>query len=109
MTNPRKLFILRQNIPHIGKVIGDVIEILPANQTGGSRVDVEGGIWTIVTVTDLSQNIEDALMAGFLRLRNPSKNDPIFTALLPKGDGKAGHLTTTEEVLMDYIEVVEDA
>lgn len=107
MTQPKKLFILRKDIPHIGKVIGDVIEILPAQQTGGSRVDVEGGIWTIVTVTDLSQNIEDALMAGFLRLRNPSKDDPMFQALLPKGDGKAGHLTTTEEILMEYIEVVD--
>ena len=107
MSASRNLFILRKNLPSINKVIGDVIDILPSDNKGGSSVDVEGGIWTIVTVTDLSEQLEEELLTSKKRLRNPSKDDPIFTALLPKGDGRAGHLTTTEEILMDYIEVVD--
>lgn len=104
--NSRKLFILRKDIPNINKVIGDVIEILPSDRAGGSKVDVEGGIFTIVTVTDLSEELEAELKDGVKRLRNPSKDDPMFAALLPKGDGKAGHITVSEQTILAYTETV---
>lgn len=103
------LFVLRKSVPKINRVIGDVIDALPSDQDGGEYVNVEGSIWTIITVTDLSEDLKKDFLERRKRLCSPDFSDPMYNALLPKGDGKAGHITTDEATLLNYVEVIEDA
>lgn len=104
MPNPRKLFVLRK--PMRDQVIGDVIDVLPSDSTGGENVDTENSVYVVITVSDLSEPVEKAFKDQRIRLQAPKPDDPFYAKLLPKGDGKSGRVTVKEETLMHYVEVI---
>lgn len=102
MAEAKKLVILRKNKPNINKVIGDVIASLPHEQFEGVEVKKVGENFVRVTVADLDENLEEALLNGNLRLRSPDLSDPFYIELLT-----TGFITTDNATLLDYVEVVD--
>lgn len=100
----KKLFVFRRSSHD--HATGDVIDILPAQRSGGNQVDIENGFYTIITVTDLTDKLAEELLTRVKRLRAPKADDPLYHALLPSGDGKAGCITVDEATLLNYVEVV---
>ena len=97
----KKLIVLRQNKPNIGKVIGDVIDSLEITTFNGIEVNKIGENFVCIVVVDLDEDLEEELLSGVKRLRSPDLTDPFYQELL-----STGTITTDNETLINYIEAI---
>ena len=94
-----KILILREDKPAIGKVIGDVIDILDSEKFEGSEVKVMGKSYVRV-ISDISEELKEEFLSGVKRLRSPDLEDPFYEELLTNT-----YVEVTEEVLLNYVEL----
>ena len=94
-----KILILREDKPAIGKVIGDVIDILDSEKFEGSEVKVMGKSYVRV-ISDISEELKEEFLSGVKRLRSPDLEDPFYKELLTNT-----YVEVTEEVLLNYVEL----
>jgi hypothetical protein len=96
-----KLFVLRVDKPNINKSIGDVIDVLSADEFEGTEVQKlhANYICVVVTDVDLDDELVTSLKSGFLYLRKPEVVDPFYTELFTNG------ITTIDKAtLLNYVE-----
>jgi len=94
-----KILILREDKPAIGKIIGDVIDILDSEKFEGSEVKVMGKSYVRV-ISDISEELKEEFLSGVKRLRSPDLEDPFYEELLTNT-----YVEVTEEVLLNYVEL----
>ncbi len=96
---PSKILILREDKPAIGKVIGDVVDILDSEQFEGSEVKAIGKSYVRV-ISDISEELKEEFLSGVKRLRSPDLKDPFYKELLTNT-----YVEVTEQVLLNYVEL----
>lgn len=97
---PSKILILREDKPAIGKVVGDVVDIIDSNQFEGSEVQAMGKSYVRV-ISDISEELKEEFISGAKRFRSPDLEDPFYKELLTNT-----YVEVTEQVLLNYVELV---
>lgn len=98
--NDKTIVFFRKSSIQPPKAIGDISDIVDGTKSIGAPIDVTGGLYTQVRVTDLSEELEEELRIGAKKVRVPTTEDPMYNALL------SGKITITEAELLPYVEVV---
>jgi hypothetical protein len=96
-----KHIILRVDKPNINKVIGDVIDSLPADTFEGKEVNVLHKDYVKV-MADISPELNSELLLGVKRYKKPNADDPFYIELLTTGT-----VTANESTLLNYIELTD--
>mgnify|MGYP003670166970 FL=1 len=94
-----KHIILRVNKPNISKVIGDVIDSLSIDTFEGAEVNALQKDYVKV-IADISQELNEELIAGIKRYKKPNTDDPFYIQLLTTGT-----VSANEATLINYIEL----
>lgn len=96
-----KIIVLRKDAPHINKIVGDVIDILPFDTFEGVEVNMVGKVYSRVYVSDLDEALADDLLSGVKRLIKPNADSQFYQELLANG-----YIETSNLTLLDYVEDV---
>lgn len=83
-----KIIPLKVHKPLVGRVIGDVIDIIPFSNYEGVEIDNH---YVVIEVTDLAEALANELKSGVKRLKQPAIRDG---------------LAFTNQELLAYVEIV---